>query len=488
MQLRRKALAVLAGLSTVVALGTAPPAQAAHPSDPLAQLLSPTVEDPLIGMLAALPTPYRPYTGPICASGDPQCIVDVITEMEDRLAPEAAACDHDAIFGLAYLRVTQNVKAAADNGYFTDRSWLTQIDAVFAHMYSEPWTPGTLAGDEVPHAWQTALRASDDKSMSGLGDFMLNMNAHINNDFPYALEKVGLTAADGSSHKPDHNAYNDRLDELYLPVFEEEAARFDPTFNNFDPARSTSSGGRGDHARLAGDGLAAGGGAGRHPRQPGAAGRGGEGHRGVRRDPGPVHQAHPDLPGRVLARPRSLVRDAPRLRPQAASQRLGKVDRLASGVTRPLTTAVQIKGDEGHPHGDHSDPETGCTDAGDEQDCTNEHQGYGDPYQRLPHSEHLPTWTRTTSAIVMLTRCGPPEAFVLGARSCCLRASAHRPDECACSRRFWRDGVAHSFASPREPRPRSFATGARSPLSEDLYRPRTGGAPGVCGTTRAAWT
>jgi hypothetical protein len=235
MQLHHKVLAVLAGLGTVVALATVPPAQAADPADPVGQLLSPTIEDPLIGMLAALPTPYRPYTGSICVSGDPQCIVDVIAEMEDRLAPEAATCDHDAIFGLAYLRVTQNVKAAADSGYFADRRWLTQIDAVFAQMYfdtMDAWDAGRTSS--VPHAWRIALAASDGKSMSGLGDFMLNMNAHINNDFPYVLEKVGLTAADGSSHKPDHNAYNDRLDQLYHPVFDEEAARFDPMFNRFD--------------------------------------------------------------------------------------------------------------------------------------------------------------------------------------------------------------------------------------------------------------
>jgi hypothetical protein len=235
MQLGRTVITVVAGISTLVALGTAPPAQAEDPADPLSQLLSPTIEDPLIAMLAALPTPYRPYSGPICISGDPQCIVDVIAEMADRLAPEAAACDHDAIFGLAYLRVTQNVKAAADNGYFADRSWLTQIDAVFAQMYfdtMDAWNAGRTS--TVPHAWRIALQSSDDKTMSGLGDFMLNMNAHINNDFPYVLEKVGLTAADGSSHKPDHNAYNDRLDQLYHPVFDEEAARFDPMFNKFD--------------------------------------------------------------------------------------------------------------------------------------------------------------------------------------------------------------------------------------------------------------
>jgi hypothetical protein len=239
MRLSRKILAVLLGLGFVMALGAAPPAQADDSSDagddPLAQLLSPSVEDPLIGMLAALPTPYRPYTGSLCASGEPQCIVEVIAEMEDRLAPEAASCDHDAIFGLAYLRVTQNVKAAADSGYFADRTWLTQIDAVFAQMYfdtMDAWDAGRTAA--VPEAWRIALQASDARTMSGLGDFMLNMNAHINNDFPYVLEKVGLTAADGTSHKPDHNAYNDRLDSLYHPVFDEEAARFDPMFNTYD--------------------------------------------------------------------------------------------------------------------------------------------------------------------------------------------------------------------------------------------------------------
>jgi hypothetical protein len=235
MHLRRALRAVALAVATLLTFSLAAAPAQADDADPLSRLLSPTIEDPVIALLAALPTPYRPYPGPICVSGDPQCIVDVIAEMKDRLAAEAASCDHDAIFGLAYLRVTENVKAAADSGYFHDRSWLTQIDAVFARMYfdtMDAWSAGNKAA--VPHAWRIALQASDDKAMSGLGDFMLNMNAHINNDFPYVLEKVGLTAADGSSHKPDHNAYNDRLDQLYHPVFDEEAARFDPRFDDPD--------------------------------------------------------------------------------------------------------------------------------------------------------------------------------------------------------------------------------------------------------------
>jgi Family of unknown function (DUF5995) len=197
--------------------------------------VGPGALDPAIGALPAAPVPYTPYDGPVCTDGDPQCIVDVIAEMEERLAPLAASCDHDAIFSLAYLRVTQNVKAAADEGYFADRTWLTQVDAVFADLYfrtMDTWHAGRTG--EVPEAWRIALTASDDRSMTGLGDFMLNMNAHINRDFPHALATVGLTAADGSSHKPDHNAYNQRLDSLYLPVFKEEAERFDPTFDDYD--------------------------------------------------------------------------------------------------------------------------------------------------------------------------------------------------------------------------------------------------------------
>jgi hypothetical protein len=41
---------------------------------------------------------------------------------------------------------------------------------------------------------------------------------------------------------------------------------------------------------------------------------------------------------------------------------------------------------------DHGDPETGCTDGGDEQDCAGEHECHGNPDQWLPHGCHLPTW------------------------------------------------------------------------------------------------
>ena len=227
MDVRRVLLAALS--SVVLTLPLAPPAQA--------DLIGANLFDPVVDVLPPRPVPYTPYTGSICPDGSPSCIDATIAEMQRRLAVDAAECDHDAIFGLAYLRVTEDVRKAVSSGWFSDRVWLGQVDAVFARLYfnsMDAWHAGQRAS--IPKAWRIALQAADDRTVTGLGNFMLSMNAHINRDFSYVLAEVGLTAADGTSHKADHNAYNPRLDALMDPVFAEEAARFDPTFDDFDVA------------------------------------------------------------------------------------------------------------------------------------------------------------------------------------------------------------------------------------------------------------
>ncbi len=238
--MRRLAVTVTLGLALSL-LAPSSAAKAAPGDDPLGPFgpLIPGavfgIMDPLIALLGPFPVSHTPYVGNICPGGEDACIDDVVTEMEDRLAGLAAACEHDAIFSLAYLRVTENVRDAARSGYFKDRKWLTQVDAVFAELYfdvRDNWESGNRS--QIPKAWAIALKAEDDRAMTGLGNFMLAMNAHINRDFPHVLAEVGVTAADGTSHKSDHDAYNQRLDSLYAPVFAEEAARFDPRFDDID--------------------------------------------------------------------------------------------------------------------------------------------------------------------------------------------------------------------------------------------------------------
>jgi hypothetical protein len=239
MRLARASL-IASMLATLALSALAAPAAADAPVPPagLARLINPKPLDPVIGLLPSRPAPYVPYTGTICADGSPSCIDATIADMQQRLNVLAAACDHDAVFSLAYLRVTENVRDAVNTGVFDDRVWLRQVDAVFAQDYFDTldaWNSGDPAARAtVPEAWRIALKASDDQSVTGLGDFMLNMNAHINRDFSYVLAEVGLTGPDGVSHKKDHNAYNRRLDSLYVPVFKEETARFDPHFDDID--------------------------------------------------------------------------------------------------------------------------------------------------------------------------------------------------------------------------------------------------------------
>ncbi|WP_232221798.1 DUF5995 family protein [Nocardioides sp. J54] len=233
-----RALATVAAsalAAAVLALPAAPASAGDYDGDPdpLRGLLLPPI-DGLVALLAPLPIPATPYPGDVCVSGGDECIDEVVVRMEERLDRLVGTCSHSAVFSLAYLRVTENVRDAVRSGFFEDRAWLNRVDAVFAEMYFDTtsrWEAGQRTG--LPKAWQIALKAEDDRAVSGLGNFLLAMNAHINWDFPHVLAEVGLTGPDGS-HKADHNRYNDRLDSLYVPVFTEMAARFDPTFDDID--------------------------------------------------------------------------------------------------------------------------------------------------------------------------------------------------------------------------------------------------------------
>ncbi|GAA4804568.1 DUF5995 family protein [Nocardioides caeni] len=230
-----------AALTTLLALGlavgpaTSASADDAYPGDPdpLRSILLPPI-DRLIALLAPIPVPQTPYAGDLCVDGADACIDDAVVRMQERLEGLVATCSHSAVFSLAYLRVTENVRDAVRTGYFDDAAWLNRMDAVFAEMYFDTvanWSSGNKAA--VPMAWRIALQAEDDRAASGLGNFLLAMNAHINSDFPRVLAAVGLTGPDGS-RKADHDRYNNRLDSLYVPVFTEQAARFDPTFDDID--------------------------------------------------------------------------------------------------------------------------------------------------------------------------------------------------------------------------------------------------------------
>ncbi|WP_422772928.1 DUF5995 family protein [Plantactinospora sp. WMMC1484] len=174
-----------------------------------------------------------------CPDGGAGCVDGTIAELRERFAALGQSCAHHTTFVLAYLRTTQGFKWGRDQDeYFADNVWVNREGALFAEYYYrayDDWAAGRRSA--VPGAWLAALDAARSRRLTGAGDLMLGMNAHINRDLPYVLERVGLTTPDGSSRKPDHDKVNEILEAVMNPLLAELIARFDA--QGFDVGIST---------------------------------------------------------------------------------------------------------------------------------------------------------------------------------------------------------------------------------------------------------
>ena len=184
--------------------------------------------------LPGAPLHYQPSKDADCVDGNPACVEQTLTEMYRRFDDQYATCDHNAAFGITYIRVTEAIRLAIQREVYEEPRWLGHQDRLFARMYFasyDAWKRGDRA--HVPVAWQMAWDAGRDRSVSGLGNLLMSMNAHINRDMPYMLESTGLVKPDGSTRKPDHDRGNPILNTLYDDVIAELTARFDETVDDY---------------------------------------------------------------------------------------------------------------------------------------------------------------------------------------------------------------------------------------------------------------
>lgn len=177
---------------------------------------------------------YVPSSDNDCVAGRSNCLQGTLKE-QSRIADQTAgACSHNAIFARAYVRMTQLYGYTRGiPGYYQDVPYFNHVDAVFARYYTDAyydWQSGNRA--DVPKAWLTALDAVKNKKVSGSGDLLLGMNAHINRDLPYVMAAVGLVAPDGTSRKADYDAVEAWLFQATAPLIAEFAARFDPSIDD----------------------------------------------------------------------------------------------------------------------------------------------------------------------------------------------------------------------------------------------------------------
>ena len=188
---------------------------------------------PFVGWTSLLPGlsfPYDPTSPDDCIAGRRNCVDKTIREMTRRLDSFASSCDHNAIFSLTYLRVTEEYRRTIDEPFFDDTPFVNYEDTLFAHYYFaafDAWATGR--SQEVPPAWRIAFDSAANRAVSATGDLLLGINAHVQRDLPLVLYSIGLVAPDGTSRKADHDRVDIILNRVADDVLAEIARRFDPT-------------------------------------------------------------------------------------------------------------------------------------------------------------------------------------------------------------------------------------------------------------------
>ncbi|MGH2954468.1 MAG: DUF5995 family protein [Solirubrobacterales bacterium] len=209
-------------LLAVLTVGATAPAGAGAQAIPPPNL-------PWTELLPALPSPPQTHPNRVahCRKARLKCVRFQIRRM--RKAQERFGCDHRGVFMTTYLELTRELRdtVRADPEFFDGPKFFFREDALFANVYFRTlrrWEQGR----EVPEAWRIALEVARDGEVNAAQDMLLGINAHVQNDMPFVLAKLGLRTRSGESRKPDHDKANAVLNSGYERVVSAINERFDP--------------------------------------------------------------------------------------------------------------------------------------------------------------------------------------------------------------------------------------------------------------------
>lgn len=111
-------------------------------------------------------------------------IAGVVARMQERLYAVPPELEHRRIFLSTYLRTTQAVGTAIEQGRFEDPEWVELWDVKFAELYLDAHD----AAQSAARPWRLAFGTPAD--MPPLLHVLLGINAHVNYDLPQALLAV----------------------------------------------------------------------------------------------------------------------------------------------------------------------------------------------------------------------------------------------------------------------------------------------------------
>ncbi len=181
-------------------------------------------------------TKVQPHPVRHCRHPSIRCLTGLEKRLRKLWRGYARTCDHRALFAIAYLRITQGLRADLQRKHprwFRDRRWFTLVITAFSNRYFH-WTSAYDHGRRVPDAWRITFDEAKRGDANGGQDVLLASNAHTQRDLPHVYAAMGLRARDGHSHKHDHDGVNAVNTRVFDGLEDYYAAHYDPFFNWVD--------------------------------------------------------------------------------------------------------------------------------------------------------------------------------------------------------------------------------------------------------------
>jgi hypothetical protein len=181
-------------------------------------------------------TKVQPHGVPHCTRASIRCMDDLLARLRAQWRALDAACDHRALFSLAYIEITHGLRdelARPHPRWFRYRTWFTYVIADFSNHYFQAFDDYG-AGRPVPESWRIAYDAAMHGDANGGQDVLLASNAHTQHDLPYIYAEMGMRTRSGESRKHDHDGVNDVNTSVFQHLEEEFSQRYDPFFHWVD--------------------------------------------------------------------------------------------------------------------------------------------------------------------------------------------------------------------------------------------------------------
>ena len=179
-------------------------------------------------------TEVQPHPVPGCRRGALRCVRRVERRLRRQYRALDRACDHRVIAALAYLRITEALRADLARRkprFFTDKRYMAFVITDFSNSYFEAFRRYER-GLPIADSWRSFYDAATKGETSAVQDLLLFSNAHAQHDLPFSYASMGVRAPDGTSHKPDHDGVNEINVRVIPGVKQEIEERYDPNFRD----------------------------------------------------------------------------------------------------------------------------------------------------------------------------------------------------------------------------------------------------------------